>query len=75
MRKKESELETDLKSMEAKVEESRTQCSYLKEQMGCLKVEGDLQVQKLKMEFEVEMNNLINSVDQKANLVDKLKDE
>ena len=75
MRKKESELDTDLKSMEAKVEESRTQCSYLKEQMGCLKVEGDLQVQKLKMEFEVEMNNLINSVDQKANLVDKLKDE
>jgi len=75
MRKKDSQLEEDIKAMETKIEEAKNQSVYLKDQMGSMKVENDLQIQKLKMEFEVEINNLNGALDQKSGLLDKLKDD
>ena len=57
------------------LEEAKGQSVFLKDQMGNMKVESDLQIQKIKMEFEVEMNNLTGALDQKSALVDKLKDD
>lgn len=75
IRKKDSQLEEEIKSMETKIEEAKSQSVFLKDQMGNMKVESDLQIQKIKMEFEVEMNNLTGALDQKSALVDKLKDD
>jgi len=75
IKKKESQMEEEERSLDLKVEEAKNQCAYLKDQMGNMKVESDLQIQKIKMEFEVEINNLTGALDQKSAVVDKLKDD
>ena len=75
IKKKDAQLEEEIKSMETKIEEAKSQSLFLKDQMGSMKVETDLQIQKIKMEFEVEINNLTGALDQKSGLLDKLKDD
>merc|ERR1711874_690391 len=58
IKKKDATLEEEIKSMEIKIEEAKSQSLFLKDQMGNMKVESDLQIQKIKMEFEVEIKNL-----------------
>ena len=74
-KKKEALLDEEVKSANVKTDESKTQCGFLKDQMAALKVEGDLQIQKVKMEFEMEMNSIKGQLDQKAELVTKLKED
>jgi len=61
--------------MQIKIEEAKSQGVFLKDQMGNMKVESDLQIQKIKMEFEVEINNLTGALDHKSALLEKLKDD
>merc|ERR1719422_1407926 len=75
IKKKDTTLEEELKSMETKIEEAKSQSAFLKDQMGNMKVESDLQIQKIKMEFEVEINGLTGTLDQKSAMIDKLKDD
>ena len=75
IKKKEAQLDDDLKSSCMKTEEAKNQCGFLKEQMAAVKVENDLQVQKVKMEFEVEMNSIKGQLDQKATLLNKAKED
>jgi len=75
IKKKDASLEEELKSMETKIEEAKSQSAFLKDQMGNMKVESDLQIQKIRMEFEVEINGLTGTLDQKSALIDKLKDD
>merc|ERR1719234_695386 len=65
-KKKESLLDEEVKSANVKTEEAKTQCGFLKDQMAALKVEGDLQIQKAKMEFEMEMNSIKGQLDPKG---------
>jgi hypothetical protein len=67
-------LKDKVKSMETKVEESESQNVFLNYQMGNMNIEGDLQIQKIKMEYESEMNNLFDEIGTKVCLsVDGLK--
>merc|ERR1712227_1034063 len=75
LKKKEKIIEDELKAMATKLEEAKNQNDYLKEQMGSIKVECDLTIQKQKMEFEVEINKLNGSLDFKDGQIDKLKDD
>ena len=61
--------------MENKLEESQKQHQYLKDQLGNKTVECDIQVQKQKMEFEVELDKLNGIIQIKEGLIDRLKDD
>ena len=73
--KKEKTFENEIKSMENKLEESQKQHQYLKDQLGNKTVECDIQVQKQKMEFEVELDKLNGIIQIKEGLIDRLKDD
>ena len=75
IRRKDKILEDEVKTMENKLEESQKQHQYLKDQLGNTKVECDLQIQKLKMEFEVEIDKLNGTSSIKDGLIDRLKDD
>ena len=75
IRKKDKIFENEIKSMENKLEESQKQHQYLKDQLGNKTVECDIQVQKQKMEFEVELDKLNGTIQIKEGLIDRLKDD
>ena len=74
-RKKDKILNDDIKAMENKLDESQKQHQYLKDQLGNTKVECDLQILKLRMEYEVEIDKLNGTSSIKDGLIDRLKDD
>ncbi len=75
MKRKEAEQEKRLEMAAAKLEEAKSQTSYLKDQMAASKVEADLQLEKLRMEQEGCLANLQLELDNKATMVRQLKDD
>ena len=50
-------LKDKVKSMETKIEEQESQYVFLIDKMGNMKIGGDLHIQKIKMEYESELEN------------------
>jgi len=73
VKSKESQHKSQIDAVGFKLEEAKSQISYLKDQMAGVKVENDLNGEKLKMEYEVKLNTLQGELDKKAILADKIK--
>ena len=75
MVRKEEELAKRLENSELKLNEAKEQAKFLKEQMGNIKVENDLIIEKLKVEHEGKMKLLNAEIDKKISDLNKTKDD
>ena len=73
LKRKEQEVEKRLENSEQKVSEAKEQAKFLKEQMGNIKVENDLLVEKLKVEHEGKLKLLNAEIDKKITELNKVK--
>merc|ERR1712012_1213354 len=66
MKKKQSLLNEEVKSANARTEEAKSQCELLKEQIASLKAASDLQIKTMKTDFKRKIKNIKNQLDEKT---------
>ena len=66
MKEKESLLNEEVKSANARTLEAKSQCELLKKQIASLKAESDLQTKMMKTDFERKIKSIKSQLDEKA---------